>query len=253
MATATTPGSTDAITDKAAQYLEAIYLLISEDRPAIAARVAEIVGVTPPTVLGTLRRLQQQGLIRMTQRKEIRLTEEGHAFAERLMRRHRLMERFLTDVLGLDWRQAHEEAERLEHAVSSLLEERLAAVLGDPATCPHGNPIPGSRSASLLDLSPQMRLSECNAGQAATVIRIEEAAEWDLDLLTFLERHQIKPGETLDILDVATFNDTITVASADGDVVLGNKAAERVWVHPTTVAAEDEDTSVVREPAAVAG
>ena len=253
MATETTPGSTDTITDKAAQYLEAIYLLISEGRPAIAARVAEIVGVTPPTVLGTLRRLQQQGLIRLTQRKEIRLTEEGHAFAERLMRRHRLMERFLTDVLGLDWRQAHEEAERLEHAVSSLLEERLAAVLGDPATCPHGNPIPGSRSASLLDLSPQVRLNECTAGQAATVIRIEEAAEWDLDLLTFLERHQIKPGETLDILDVATFNDTITVASADGDVVLGNKAAERVWVHPTTVAAEDEDTSVVREPAAVAG
>ncbi len=251
MATDTAPGSTDTITDKAAQYLEAIYLLISEDRPAIAARVAEIVGVTPPTVLGTLRRLQQQGLIRLTQRKEIQLTEEGHAFAEGLMRRHRLMERFLTDVLGLDWRQAHEEAERLEHAVSPVLEERLAAVLGDPATCPHGNPIPGSRSASLLDLSPQMRLSECAVGQAATVIRIEEAAEWDLDLLTFLERHQIKPGKTLDILDVATFNDTITVASTDGDVVLGNKAAERVWVHPTTAAAEDD--GVVREPAAVAG
>ena len=96
-----------------------------------------------------------------------------------------------------------------------------------------------------------MRLSECSAGQAATVIRIEEAAEWDLDLLTFLERHQIKPGKTLDILDVATFNDTITVASADGDVVLGNKAAERVWVHPTTATAED--ASVVPEPAAVAG
>ncbi|MAG35356.1 MAG: hypothetical protein CL878_03780 [Dehalococcoidia bacterium] len=251
MATATTQDSPTDITDKAAQYLEAIYLLISEDRPAIAARVAEIVGVTPPTVLETLRRLQRQGLIRMTQRKEIRLTEQGREHAERLMRRHRLMERFLTDVLGLDWRQAHEEAERLEHAVSPLLEERLAAVLGDPATCPHGNPIPGSRSASLLDLSPQVRLSECSGGQEATVVRIEEAAEWDLDLLTFFERHRIKPGETLHILVVADFNDTITVETSDGDVVLGKKAAERVWVHPTPVAVED-DTSL-RAPAAVVG
>lgn len=232
MATGQSRDSSSDITRKAAQYLEAIYLLISEDRPCIAARVAEIVGVTPPTVLETLRRLQRQGLVRLTERKEIRLTESGRGYAERLMRRHRLMERFLTDVLGLDWRQAHEEAELLEHAISPFLEERLASVLGDPATCPHGNPIPGSANSSLLDLTPQQRLSECAVGEKVTVVRIEEAAEWDLDLLTFFERNQIKPSEIVRVLEIANFNDTISVETSVGNVVLGNKAAERVWVHP---------------------
>src|SRR5919106_784838 len=129
-------------------YLRTIYALEEEIQPVIAARVADEMGVSASTMVSTLRRLQREGYIKVKRRKQIHLTAEGRQVAERILRRHFLIERFLTDLLGLDWVKAHQEAHRLEHAVSQEVEERLAKLLNYPTTCPHGNPIPGQASAS---------------------------------------------------------------------------------------------------------
>src|ERR671923_817730 len=135
------------ITPAVEDYLRTIYALEDEIKPVIAARVADEMGVTPSTMVSTLRRLEREGYVKVERRKEIRLTAEGRQVAERILRRHFLIERFLTDLLGLDWVKAHQEAHRLEHAVSQEVEERLAKLLNHPTTCPHGNPIPGRFAA----------------------------------------------------------------------------------------------------------
>ena len=110
----------------------------------IGVRLAERIGVSAPTMTETLKRMVGQGYVVVDNRKEISLTENGREVAESVVRRHRLSERWLTDVLGLDWAKAHQEACKLEHAISAEVEERLARMLEHPSTCPHGNPIPGS-------------------------------------------------------------------------------------------------------------
>ena len=134
------------LTPATEDYLRTIYSLEEDIQPVIAARVADEVGVSASTMVSTLRRLQREGYIKVERRKEIKLTAEGKEVAERILRRHFLIERFLTDLLGLDWVKAHQEAHRLEHAVSQEVEERLAKLLNYPMTCPHGNLIPGKVS-----------------------------------------------------------------------------------------------------------
>src|SRR3981081_2916478 len=124
-------------------YLEAIYYIWAEKEPIRSSRLADWLGVSRPTVTVALQRMSRDGLVRMNRRKEIELTARGMRMAESIVRRHRIMERWLTDGLGLDWVTADEEAARLEHAVSEVVERRLYEVLGRPQTCPHGNPIPG--------------------------------------------------------------------------------------------------------------
>ena len=131
--------TTPAIQD----YLGAIYDLTGGDKPVIGARLARHMHISAPSITEALRRMQREGYVRLAGKKEIRLTTKGKGIAETMARRHRLLERWLTDVLGLDWSRAHEEAHRLEHALSPVVEERLAEQLGMPSTCPHGNPIPG--------------------------------------------------------------------------------------------------------------
>src|SRR5438874_9208063 len=125
----------------------------SEGEPPRSARLADWLGVSRPTVTAALRRMTRDGMVRMNSRKEIELTAAGRKAAESIVRRHRIMERWLTDVLGLDWVAADAEAARLEHAVSDVVEQRLYEVLGRPATCPHGNPIPGYSEASPSEAS----------------------------------------------------------------------------------------------------
>src|SRR5918994_1535081 len=127
-------------------YLRTIYALEEEIQPVIAARVAEEIGVSASTMVSTLRRLQREGYVKVERRKEINLTLEGRRIAEGILRRHYLIERLLTDLLGLDWVKAHQEAHRLEHAVSQEVEDRLFKLLDNPTTCPHGNFIPGRTS-----------------------------------------------------------------------------------------------------------
>src|SRR4029077_13852988 len=146
-------------------YLEAIYYIWNEGEAVRSARLADWLGVSRPTVTVALRRMSRDGMVRLNARKEIELTARGRRMAEAIVRRHRIMERWLTDGLGLDWVTADEEAARLEHAVSDVVEKRLYEVLGRPATCPHGNPIPGYSEAAPNEL----RLTNVRAGARASI------------------------------------------------------------------------------------
>src|SRR5438128_6811184 len=155
------------------RYLEAIYYMWSEGEPPRSARLADWLGVSRPTVTVALRRMTRDGMVRMNGRKDIELTAAGRKSAESIVRRHRIMERWLTDVLGLDWVAADAEAARLEYAVSEVVEERLYEALGRPGTCPHGNPIPGHSKAA----PKERRLASLDEGSRAAISRVSEVAE----------------------------------------------------------------------------
>src|SRR5881398_1091049 len=156
-------------------YLETIYELEESGIPPMRARLVERLGVSAPTVSETVARLEREGLLELDERKLLRLTARGRTAATGVMRRHRLAERLLVDVLHVPWHQVHEEAHRLEHAISETLEPYLVKVLGDPGTCPHGNPIPGS--ANVVDVSGQVPLTDLAGGERAVVRRIDEEVE----------------------------------------------------------------------------
>lgn len=174
------------------QYLEWIYYLYAEGEEVIGARLAERLGVRPPTVHATLGRMVRDGWVTLDERKRIHLSPRGRGAAEAIIRRHRLAERFLTDILGMEWSRAHEEAGRLEHAISGEVGERLSRFLGDPPTCPHGNPIPGNWRGPG---EPTYRLSEMGEGTEIIVRRITEDAEQDPKVLRFLQQSGLGPGE----------------------------------------------------------
>ncbi|HLH68442.1 MAG TPA: metal-dependent transcriptional regulator [Candidatus Dormibacteraeota bacterium] len=210
------------------RYLEAIYYLEAEGERARSARLADWLGVTRPTVTVALRRMIRDGMVRINSRKEIELTERGREAAAAIVRRHRVMERWLTDGLGLDWVVADEEAARLEHAVSDLVEQRLWEVLGRPTCCPHGNPIPGH-----ADLDPrEVRLSALRPGAVAQVSRISEVAEREAPaLLRYLQERNLTPGTRLAVLEVDEVGRTLRVRIGDErDATLSHETASKVWV-----------------------
>ncbi|OGA54386.1 MAG: hypothetical protein A3G24_05850 [Betaproteobacteria bacterium RIFCSPLOWO2_12_FULL_62_13] len=213
-------------------YLGAIYDLAGSGAPVIGARLAKHMGVSAPTVTETLHRMNREGYVRLGPRKEVRLTKEGMAVAEGLARRHRLLERWLTDVLELDWASAHDEAHRLEHALSPKVEERLAKLLGMPSTCPHGNPIPGMSQPSRHKHIP---LADAEAGAEVVVDRILEEAEVDHQLLDYLWQNGIRPGARLRVVEVAPSVGTITAKLNERTVMLGLQAAAKIRVHPISV------------------
>src|SRR5207253_768668 len=199
------------------RYLEAIYYMWSENEPLRSARLADWLGVSRPTVAVGLRRMTRDGLVRMNGRKEIELTAAGLSAAESIVRRHRIMERWLTDGLGLDWVTADAEAARLEHAVSDVVERRLFEVLGRPATCPHGNPIPGYSEA----VAEEVRLSSLAAGDGATISRVSEVAEREAPrLLAYLLQRDIMPGRQITVSEADEVGKTLTVRVAQQDVTL---------------------------------
>ena len=209
-------------------YLQYIYYMNRDGRPVFGVRLAEKLAVSAPTVTATLQRMHRQGLIGLDSRKEVHLTPRGQELAESIVRRHALAEHLLVDLLGLRWAEAHQEAHRVEHAISPRVEERLLAVLGNPPTCPHGNPMPGVEQAE----TGAMTLNTLRAGQRGTVTRIHEEAEEDLQLLTFLEEHGVKPGARLEVEEVASYNGTVTIRVGGGPVVLGERTASYVWAIP---------------------
>src|ERR1700682_4581566 len=150
-----------------AHYLEAIYYIRAEGEPGRSARLADWLSVSRPTVTVALRRMTRDGMVHLNAHKEIELTARGDDAAAAIVRRHRIMERWLTDVLGLDWVTADAEAERLEHAVSEVVEETLYRSLGRPKTCPHGNPIPGHSTMRANELS----LSALRPGDTRSIAR----------------------------------------------------------------------------------
>jgi DtxR family Mn-dependent transcriptional regulator len=204
-------------------YCEAIFELREDDLDVIQARIAERLAVSRPAVSEMIRRMAGEGLV--TVDEGIRLTTDGLALAERVVRRHRLAERFLTDVLGLSWADAHLEAGRWEHILSTSVEAAINRILENPTTCPHGNPIPGSdyRAPDLVTLA------DLGVGDGFTVTRIPEELEFTPGLLDFLEQNAIVPGR--DGVIVASSPDgTVTVQIGDRVVGVGAFAGGRILV-----------------------
>jgi DtxR family Mn-dependent transcriptional regulator len=183
------------------EYCEAIFELAEDDVEVIQARIADRLMVSRPAVSEMIRRLETDRLVKIDH-GNIALTSDGQRLAERVVRRHRLAERFLTDMLGLSWADAHKEAGKWEHVISTAVEEAIVRVLGDPTTCPHGNPIPGAHYIAPVSVA----LSDVEVGTGFTVSRIPEELEFTPGLLEFLEDADVVPGR----------NGTLTAASPDG-------------------------------------
>ena len=206
------------------EYCEAIFELREDDVDVIQARIAERLEVSRPAVSEMVRRLETEGLIAI-KGGSIALTTDGKALAERVVRRHRLAERFLTDMLGLSWADAHKEAGKWEHVISEPVEEAISRVLGDPTTCPHGNPIPGANY-----IAPKaVALSEVSIGRPFTVSRIPEELEFTPGLLEFLEASELVPGRS-GTITAASPDGTTTVEIEGRHVGIGAFASQRILV-----------------------
>ena len=177
------------------EYLQAIYTLADESGHVVSARLAEFLGFSAPAVSEMVHRLERDGLVSLDAHKEVHLTTAGKAQADSVVRRHRLAERFLVEVLGFDWWKTHEEAERLEHGMSPEMEARMVRVLGDPQTCPHGNPMPG------VAATPTRPLETLARGERAVVQRIPDQFEHEPGFLEYLDSQGVKPGVVVELVE----------------------------------------------------
>jgi len=202
------------------EYLQSLFWLQEASLPMTAANVARAMQLSAPTVHEMLGRLEGDGYITRGADRAISFTDRGAAHAEGVVRRHRLIERFLTDVLGVPWDEVHEEAERLEHAMSDVLEERMLVAIGDAKTCPHGHPIvAGARLAGVP-------LADVEVGAHVKVLRFENEAE---ELLRYLKAAGLEPG--LEATVTASGEDTVELRTAAGaEVALTPSVAETVSV-----------------------
>ncbi len=229
--------ATDAVslpaqpTDTASDYLMTIRYMLGEGPPVIAARVAERMGVSAATVSEMVNRLTREGLLLVDDAtRQLALTDEGRRIAERTFRRHAVAEWLLTEVVGLGWAEADEEAHHLQHALSERVTDRIDELLGRPPTCPHGNPIP--RDGRTPERPEGMALSTAAAGADVTILRVTEEAEEDARLLTFLQEHAMRPGAVLSVREVAEHIGTMTLDGPAGEVTLGLTAAAKLRALP---------------------
>lgn len=213
------------------EYLEVIYMVEAEGQAVKAARLAKTLGVSRPAVAATLRRMARDGLIKVKPNKDITLTKHGFKTADDLQRRHRIVERWLTDTLGFDWAKSDAEAHRLEHVMSDEVVERLNDILGRPATCPHGNPIPGNAASNIS--SGVFQLSKAHGGDYVRVTRISEYAENVGELLRYLGDRGLRPGAVVTVEDVASLHSSVTLQVNNKHFALTPEIAEYVWVRKT--------------------
>lgn len=207
--------------------LIAIATLRDDQIQSIPARIAERLEISLPSAAETLKRLERDGYVIHEQGREYGLSSSGQAVADKLMRRHRLIERWLTDVLGLGWARAHSEAHRLEHAVSDLVADELERTMGYPDSCPHGNPIVGRTAPS----GPtSKRLTEIEAGSAVTLRRISEVAEDNSDLMTYYEREGFRPGVRIEVRGRAPLGSALDIALEGRQLTVANDVATYLWV-----------------------
>jgi DtxR family Mn-dependent transcriptional regulator len=201
------------------EYLQTIFWLEEAGLPLTGANMARAMQVSAPTVHEMVGRLEADGYITRAEDKSLSFTDSGREHAADVVRRHRLIERFLTDVLGIPWDEVHEEAERLEHAMSPVLEERMLAAIGDATTCPHGHPfVAGARV-------PGVPLADVEQGARVRVLRFENEAE---DLLHYLKESGLRPG--LKGVLAASDDEEVTVESDDGSHTVTRSVAETVSV-----------------------
>jgi DtxR family transcriptional regulator, Mn-dependent transcriptional regulator len=220
------------ITVSKEDYLKAILEAESEGETVISATLAHWLLVSPPAVTMAMRRLKKDGLVRVQRDGHVSLTTTGRRIARKLTLRHHLIERMLSEVFGMEWYKVHDEAERLEHAVSPDFEAKLLRKLGRGGACPHGNvselESPASRRRRGLLL-----LAHAGEGQSYLVSGIYER---DRHLLEFLEQRGIRPGARVHVAG-RNYDQTLTLTTDAGDVALGRSAAERVWVTVQSVRA----------------
>jgi len=224
-------------TEAAAEYLMTIRYMHGEGQPVIAARLAERLGFSAATVSEMITRLVREDLVSVdADTRQLNLTATGLVAAERTFRRHALSEWLLTEVIGLGWADADEEAHHLQHALSDRVTDRIDELLGRPPTCPHGNPIP--RDGRTPERPAGLPLSDGVAGTEVTILRVTEEAEEDARLLTFLQRNGVRPGHVFEVTDVATHIGTMTLRRVTGeadegpDVTMGLAAAEKLRMLP---------------------
>jgi DtxR family transcriptional regulator, Mn-dependent transcriptional regulator len=216
--------SSDTATVAEEEYLQILFWLQEAGLPMTGANVARAMQLSAPTVHEMVGRLERDGYITRAQDRVISFTPDGATHAEEIVRRHRLIERFLTDILGVPWDEVHEEAERLEHAMSPVLEQRMLAAIGDAKTCPHGHPIvAGERLAGVP-------LADVAVGASVRVLRFENEAE---DLLQYLKASGLEPG----------LEGTLAVRD-DAEVVLETADGRRCAVTPSVA----ETVSVIADP-----
>lgn len=221
----TSPAPTTPLSSSIGDYLKAIWA-IAGDGAASTKKVSEQLSVAPASVTNMLGRLQEMGLVRYERYHGASLTEQGRGEALRLVRRHRLIETFLLEHLGYSWQDVHEEAERLEHAVSDEFTERLAEFLGHPGRDPHGDPIPGADGT--LEQDESFPLGQAKASQRVRVSKVSDA---DSAVLDYLGDRGLIPGRLLAVKEVRTVDSVVTVEDEDGEVhALGEALSRSVFV-----------------------
>jgi len=212
-------------------YLKAIYkgqLQLADDGLVSMGHIAEALGVTPGTATAMIKALAESGLARYEPYNGVRLSAAGEALAGRVLRRHRLVELFLVQVMGMSWAEVHEEAEQLEHAVSDRLIELIDTMLGRPTTDPHGDPIPtveGAVASRQLDT-----LLSCPVG---TPLQVTRVSDQDPAFLRFIEDHGLKPGQPVEVESRDSAADAVTLrGSGSASVTIGARAASKLLVEP---------------------
>jgi DtxR family Mn-dependent transcriptional regulator len=212
-------------------YLETIYNMRMEGETVIGARLAEKFGVSRATAGETIRRLVSEGYVIQHADKSVTLTPAGQDLTEQALRRHRLAERLLFDVLGMDWVSAHEQAHALEHWISDEVEQRISSLLGHPATCPHGNPIPGNATSGTAYLVEQgaFRLSQAREGQTVRVVLISEVVEDESEVLRRLSDKGLHPGSSLTVAESDPMS--AVVFTVKGEIrSVPRDLASKIWV-----------------------
>ncbi len=215
------------ITISKENYLKTIAEAGSEGETVIAATLVKRLGVTAPAVTMAIRRLKRDKLINVSEQGQLELTPSGREIADRLLMRHHLIERMLTEVFGMEWYKVHEEAEHLEHAVSPDFERKLIEKLGAGEACPHGNRVGVDTPAERRGRG-WLPLAELATGAKAEVRSVFER---DARLLEFLHALGLRPGSSFELLQ-HNYDDTLTLALGARTVQLGRPAAEKIWVEP---------------------
>lgn len=205
-------------------YLITIFVLERDGEQVTGARLADLLGVTPPTVTNTFKRMVRDQLITMEAGHLPRLTTTGLEAASSVMRKHMLAEWMLNPLLS--WSKLHKEAHELEHAISSEVEAALLEDLHHPQVCPHGNPLPGNEDA----VSHWVPLTQARSGTRGIIRRVHEFAENITSVLAFLEEKRIEPGQEVQVLEILPFNETITIQAGEQVVSIGFSIARYIYI-----------------------
>lgn len=206
------------------EYLESIYKLQEMQETATTSKIAEHLELSPSSVSEMLKQLEQKGLVKYAD-KGVVLSEEGELAAKKVIRKHRLSERLLTDILGFGWDEVHEEACRLEHDISSEMEEKIEKKLGNPKTCPHGYPIPDRKGQ--IAMGKAVKLSELKAGDKGVIVSVFEENQ---EMLQYVGSLGLYPEVEVKVKSVAPFGGPIQISVKDTEKTLGKELAGKILV-----------------------